>query len=75
MSKHKVMEYYCEVVDNFNTKNDNKKNKTRNTFRTHEKQNLIEKKNLNSSRKKMCRLVNLKIRRNSNNKKSEYLLF
>lgn len=69
------MEYYCEMTHNFNTKNDNKKYKTKNTFRTHEKQNSIEKKNLNNSRKKTCRLVTLKIRRNSNNKKSEYLLF
>ena len=69
------MDYYCEMTPNFNTKNNNKKYKTKNTFRTHEKQNSIEKKNLNISRRKTCRLVTLKIKRNSRNKSSEYLLF
>lgn len=69
------MEYYCEMTDNFNTKIHNKKYKTKKTFRTHEKEKLIEKNTLINSRKKTCRLVTLKIKRNSRNKSSEYSLF
>ncbi len=68
------METY-QMIDCFYNKIYTKKDKTKNTFRIHEKQNSIEKKNLNISRKKTCRLVTLKIRRNSRSKTVDYLLF